>query len=88
MDPAGPDGHEDEYVIGRALETLARDPRLGETSLHVTKAGNKLFVTGDVATEERRDMITKVLQETFPDCEIANATSVYDMVETVEEERL
>jgi hypothetical protein len=85
----GSDGHDqDQYVVAKALEVLASDPRLGETSLHVTRAGNKLFVTGDVPTPERREMITKVLEESFPDREIDNATSVYDMIETGEEERL
>jgi hypothetical protein len=84
----GDAAQQDQYVVARAIETLANDPRLGETSLHVTKAGGKLFITGDVATAERRDTITKVLEEAFPDCEIVNATSVYNMVETVEEEHL
>ena len=84
----GEHGHEDQYVVARALEVLASDERVGETSLHVSVSGKKLFVTGDVATDDRRRMITTVLEETFPDCEIANATSVYDMVETTEEERL
>ena len=85
-----PGGHadEDQYVVGKALDALANDPRLGETALNVSVTGEKLFVTGDVATEERRDTITQVLEEQFPDLEIANATSVYDMVETTEEERL
>ena len=84
----GAHGQEDQYVVAKALETLTQDPRLAETALHVSVTGNKLFVTGDVATAERRDAITTVLQEQFPELEIANATSVYDMVETTEEERL
>lgn len=84
-----PDHHEeDQYVVARAQEVLADDPRVGETSLHVSVAGHKLFVTGDVATGERRDEITRVLEEHFPGREIANATSVYDMIETSEEEQL
>jgi hypothetical protein len=79
---------EAEYVVADALETLASDPRVGETALNVSVAGGKLFVTGDVATEERRSTITEVLEERFPDFEISNAISVYDMVETTEEERL
>lgn len=79
---------EDGYVVARALEVLAADPRVGEITLNVTATGTRIFVTGDVATEQRRQAITEVLQENFPDCEIANATSVYDMTEATEEERL
>ena len=84
----GEHGQEDQYVIARALEVLAEDDRIGETSLHVSVSGKKLFVRGDVATDERRRLITQVLQENFPEYEMANATSVYDMVESGEQERL
>ena len=84
----GAHGQEEQYVVAKALEILTHDPRLGETALHVSVTGDKLFVTGDVATAERKDAITKVLEEQFPDLDVANATSVYDMVETAEEERL
>ena len=80
--------HEDQYIVARALEALAGDPRVGETSLHVSVTGGRLFVTGDVATAERQMRITEVLEERFPDLEIANATAVFDMVETTEEEKL
>lgn len=83
-----PHGEEDEYIVARALDTLANDSRLGETALNVSVTGDKIFVTGDVATSERRDAITKVLTECFDGFEVVNATSVYDMVETAEEERL
>jgi hypothetical protein len=81
-------GEQDQYVVAKALEILANDDRLAETALHVSVTGPKMFITGDVATAERRDAITAVLTESFPDHEIANATSIYDMVETTEEETL
>jgi hypothetical protein len=81
-------GEQDQYLVAKALEILANDDRLGETALTVSVTGQKVFVTGDVATAERHDAITAVLNESFPDHEIANATSVYDMVETTEEETL
>jgi hypothetical protein len=83
-----PHGEQDQYVVARALETLANDSRLGETALTVSVTGQKIFITGDVATPERREVITEVMSESFPDYEVANATSVYDMIETTEEERL
>jgi hypothetical protein len=79
---------EDQYIVARAIEVLAKDPRLGETALHVSVTGSKLFVTGDVATPERKRAISEVLEESFPEHEISNAASVYEMVETTEEERL
>lgn len=79
---------EEQYVVARAIETLAADPRVGETRLHVSVSGQRLFVTGDVATDERRAAITEVLREAFPECEVVNATSVYEMVESSEREQL
>lgn len=82
------DAHEDQYVVGKALEALAADERVGEIALHVSVTDGKLFVTGDVATLERRAAVTEVLKEKFPNLEVTNALSVYDMAETTEEERL
>ena len=79
---------EEQYLVGEAEEILATDPRLGELSLRVTYAGGKLFVSGDVATEHRREAIAEVLGERFPDLEISNDTSVFEMEEPREEERL
>jgi osmotically-inducible protein OsmY len=47
----------DEYVVGHLQEALAHS---GETDVHVRVANGRVFVTGTVATEARRDTVTRI----------------------------
>jgi hypothetical protein len=65
-----------ETVLARAREALATDPRVGELELDLRVAGGRLVVGGGISTEERRDRVTEVLRERFPDLEVVNRINV------------
>ena len=65
-----------QYVIERVHRALAEDPRIGELDVDVTLAGGRVFLMGDVPTQERKDAISAVVGELLPDHEVCNETSV------------
>jgi hypothetical protein len=65
-----------EYLVGRIQQALATDPRTGELELDVRIAGGGVFVTGTVATAERRDAVETVVREVVPDLEVRCELSV------------
>jgi osmotically-inducible protein OsmY len=77
-----------QYVAERIREALAREPRVGELDVHVRIAGDKVFLSGFVGTEERRAAITEVVRELMPDHRIFNETDVHKPTEGADLERL
>lgn len=77
-----------QYVVGRVREALATDPRINELDIQVTVTGRKVFLSGDVPTQERKDVIAVVVRETLPDYEVHNQTTVRVYEEPVEMEEL
>jgi hypothetical protein len=65
-----------EYMIGRIQQALATDPRTGELELDVRIAGGRIFLTGSVATKERRLAVEEVVREIAPGQGISNDLSV------------
>ncbi len=65
-----------QYVIERVHRALAEDPRAGELNVDVTLAGGRVFLIGDVPTQERKDAISVVVGELLPDHEVCNETTV------------
>jgi osmotically-inducible protein OsmY len=76
------------YLIQHIRDALARDPDLNEFHLDVSVAADKVFVTGAVATEERREAITRLVREVAPEHEVVNEASVDHYTEPPGEERL
>jgi osmotically-inducible protein OsmY len=79
-DGPGHTGSADEpkhYLIGRIQEALAHDPRATELDLQVKVVGDKVFVTGQVATPERVEAIGQVVREVVPDHEVHNHVTVF-----------
>ena len=72
------DGDQD-YLLAHLGDDLANDPRVNELGLHVACRGERLFVTGAVSTEERRQAVTEVLRELAPGYEVHNETAVPPM---------
>lgn len=77
-----------EYLIGHIQEALATDPRTGELELDVRIAGGRVFLTGGVATEERRKAVEDVVRDVVPDLDVANELSVTVETEPGPEEPL
>jgi hypothetical protein len=83
-----PEDEPKSYVVAHVREALARDGRVNELNVDVTVAGRGVFLTGEVATEERRRAITDVVRELIPEYEIHNETSVALVAEPGEPEHL
>jgi len=66
----------DAYLGERIRNALAQDPRVNELGIQVTLVGTRVFVTGSVATHERRDCVAIVIAEQFPDLELHNDVTV------------
>jgi osmotically-inducible protein OsmY len=77
-----------EYLIGRIQQALATDPRTGELELDVRIAGGRIFLTGAVATDERRAAVEEVVREIAPGQDVANELTVIVETEPGPEEPL
>jgi hypothetical protein len=67
---------DDPYLSERIRTALAHDARVNELGLQVTLVGPRVFVTGTVASEERRSGVTIVIAELFPELELHNDVAV------------
>jgi osmotically-inducible protein OsmY len=77
-----------EYLIGRIHKALAIDHRTGELELDVRLAAGRIFLTGSVATPERRAAVEQVVRETAPEHAVVNELTVGDEDQPGPEERL
>lgn len=78
-----------DYVVGHVEEALACDPRVNEQGLHVAVAGGRVFVTGTVSTQQRRDAVAAIVGELLPEHELRNEVTVSaDYPEPAEMEHL
>ena len=66
----------DPYLAERIRTALAQDARVNELGINVALVGDRVFVTGTVATPERRDAIATVIGEQFPDLAVHNDVTV------------
>jgi hypothetical protein len=69
----------DAYLAERIRTALAQDPRVNELGLAVVIVGGQAFVTGSVATPERRDGVSSVVAEQFPELSVQNDVTVQEV---------
>jgi hypothetical protein len=74
-----------QYLIGHIRDALAD---LNELTIDVAVAGGRVFLTGEVATTERKERIGRELALRFPDCDIANELGVIPIGPPGEAEKL
>jgi hypothetical protein len=70
------------YVIAHVREALACDRRVNELEIEIAVTGNKVFLSGDVATPVRKQAISEVVQECLPRHEIYNEVTVTQLADT------
>lgn len=75
-------------MIGRIREALSADPRVSDQNIEVAVVAEKVFLTGEVPTEERWRAITEVVVALLPDLEVVNQIAISGFPEPVDEERL
>ena len=66
----------EDYAAQRVRDALAADGRAGEMAVRVHAVAGKVFLTGEVATPERRDAVGAVAAEVLPGYELHNETVV------------
>jgi osmotically-inducible protein OsmY len=66
----------EDYAIQRVREALATDARVAEMGVQVRLVAGKVFLTGQVPTDERRQAVGDVAAEVLPDYELHNDTVV------------
>ncbi len=77
------------YLVARVSEALAEDARLNELDIQVTMAAGKVFLLGEVASEERRRTASTVASAVLPEgVEIVNNLHVARYRESGETEEL
>jgi osmotically-inducible protein OsmY len=76
------------YLVQRVREALAHDPEVSELEIKVKVYGRKVYLSGTVATPERRDAITRIAGEVLPEHEVHNETTVGPLGAPGEAERL
>jgi osmotically-inducible protein OsmY len=66
----------DPYLSEHIRNAIAQDPDVNELGIAVAVVGTRVFVTGTVATVERRDRIAALIAERFPELEVRNDVTV------------
>lgn len=69
-------GEPSAYLVEHIKEALLRDPEIGELDVQVSVDGERIVVTGHVATAERCEAIDRVLRQLLPGRDVRNETTV------------
>ena len=78
----------DAYLVEQVRTALAHDPRVAELGVSVRVNGDAVFLTGDVATPERKVVVTEVVAPLIAGRTLHNSLTVAELVETDIEETL
>ncbi len=77
-----------QYLVGKLGHALATDPRVNALDVKVRVCGDKIHLTGEIPTEERRDAATLVVVELAPGVEVLNELTVYELNPTTTAEAI
>jgi BON domain-containing protein len=78
----------DEYLAEHVRDRLIHDPRVNEQDVLVRITERRVFLGGNVATNDLREAISAVARELLPDYEIVNETTLVPAAEPEGEERV
>lgn len=71
-----PEREPEGYVAERVRDALASDPAIGVLGVEVRISGDRLFLTGDAGTPERRAAVTATVKSLCPDHDVHNEMTV------------
>ena len=77
-----------DYTEAHVAEALATDPRVSMLGIEVSIREHEVFLSGDVATPERKEAVAEVVAELLPGYVVHNDTSARDFPPGVETEHL
>jgi len=69
------------YVAERIRDALAHDERVAELGISVSVSGDRVFLTGDVATDERKTAVGEVVTPLLEGRSLHNAVTVASLSE-------
>lgn len=75
-----------QYLVGRIQQALANDPRASKLDVKITIRQDRIHLTGQTSSEERRRAITMVVSETVPDMEVRNELTLIEVFQPAEPE--
>ena len=78
----------EDYAVERLRDALATDERVAEMGVEVRIAAGKVFLTGQVPTEERQRAVGVVAGEVLPEYEVHNETVVTEIGDTPRVEQI
>ncbi len=81
MTPESPD----DYLAARVEEAIAADPRVSELHVRAGLRRGRIYLTGTVTTEERRQLVSEIARDQAPGREICNETTVVETGDAGEE---
>jgi hypothetical protein len=84
--PDGPNAQ--QYLAARLRRALAEDPRTSELGVRVIVRGEQVLISGDVASEQRREELATVLAEVAPELHVYNDVRVVAAGEPTRTEEL
>ena len=76
------------YLVERVRQALAHDARVAELGISVTVHGETVFLTGDVATPERKAAVAEVVQPLIAGRTLQNGLTVTKLTESDAEETI
>ncbi|HZS48250.1 MAG TPA: BON domain-containing protein [Blastocatellia bacterium] len=75
-----------QYVVGHLQTALATDPRVNMLDVKVMVTNNKIHLTGHVSSENRRLAVEEVVMELFPNLEIKNELTMFEVAQPAKPE--
>jgi hypothetical protein len=76
MAPQAPQHEAPQYVVARLRRALTEDPRTAEQGVRVRVVGRTVHLSGQVATNPRRDALTAVVADHAPEMTVRNDVRV------------
>lgn len=65
-----------QYLVQRLRRAIAEDPRTAEMGVQVKVRGSVVFLTGEVATQERCTQLSAVVADAAPELTVHNDVHV------------
>ena len=76
------------YLVERVREALAHDPRVDQLGISVSVLGDRVLLTGYVATHERKAAAGEVVRPLLEGRALENGLTVTTLAETNGEEQI
>ncbi|GAA4007611.1 hypothetical protein GCM10022247_32170 [Allokutzneria multivorans] len=83
-----PDQEPPQYAVARLRRALAEDPRTAEQGVRVDLRGEQVYLSGDVASEERKHRLDEVVHDIAANLKVHNDVHVVEAQAPVGREEL